>query len=68
MMDANTYACTAALADYAVGKTVDELKGMAVGEDGKAADADLAASVTLYIGSFVDGIEAARAAVERSLA
>ena len=49
----------AALADYAVGKTVAELKGMAVGEDGKAADADLAASVTLYIGSFVDGIEAA---------
>ena len=49
----------AALADYAVGKTVDELKGMAVGEDGTAADADLAASVTLYIGSFVDGIEAA---------
>ena len=49
----------AALADYAVGKRVDELKGMAVGEDGKAADADLAASVTLYIGSFVDGIEAA---------
>ncbi len=49
----------AALADYAVGKRVDELKGMAVGEDGKAADADLSASVTLYIGSFVDGIEAA---------
>ncbi len=49
----------AALAEYAVGKTVDELKGMAVGEDGKAADADLAASVTLYIGGFVDGIEAA---------
>ena len=49
----------AALAGYAVGKTVDQLKGMVVGEDGKAADADLAASVTLYIGSFVDGIEAA---------
>ena len=49
----------AALAGYAVGKTIDELKGMAVGEDGKAADADLAASVTLYIGGFVDGIEAA---------
>ena len=48
-----------ALADYAVGKTVDELKTMAVGEDGKAADVDLAASITLYMGSFVDGIEAA---------
>ena len=49
----------AALADYAKGKTVEELKTMAVGEDGKAGDVDLAASVTLYIGSFVDGIEAA---------
>ena len=49
----------AALADYARGKRVDELKTMAVGEDGKAGDVDLAASVTLYIGSFVDGIEAA---------
>lgn len=51
----------AALADYARGKRVDELKTMAVGEDGKAGDVDLAASVTLYIGSFVDGIEAAAA-------
>ena len=51
----------AALADYAKGKRVDELKTMAVGEDGKAGDVDLAASVTLYIGSFVDGIEAAAA-------
>ncbi|MCI8698847.1 MAG: hypothetical protein HFF29_07055 [Oscillospiraceae bacterium] len=49
----------AALADYAKGKRVDELKTMAVAEDGKAGDVDLAASVTLYIGSFVDGIEAA---------
>ena len=49
----------AALADYAVGKKVSELKGVAVDETGKAGDADLAASVTLYIGSFVDGIVAA---------
>ena len=33
----------AALADYAKGKTVEELKTMAVGEDGKAGDVDLAA-------------------------
>ncbi len=46
----------AALADYAVGKKVSELKGLAVNETGKAGDADLAASVTLYIGAFVDGI------------
>lgn len=49
----------AALAEYAVGKKVTELKGLAVDETGKAGDADLAASVTLYIGSFVDGIVAA---------
>lgn len=49
----------AALAEYAQGKTVTELRTMAVGEDGKAADVDLASSVTLYIGSFIDAIEAA---------
>lgn len=51
----------AALAQYAEGKTVDELKTMAVGEDGKAGDADLAASCTLYIGGFVSAIADAAA-------
>lgn len=49
----------AAMAEYAVGKTVAELKGIAVNEKGAPSDADLASSVTLYIGSFVSGIEAA---------
>ena len=49
----------AALAAYAVGKTVEELKGIAVNEEGVPTDADLAASVTLSIGEFLDGIEAA---------
>ena len=49
----------AAMAAYAVGKTVDELKGIAVNEKGAPADADLAASVTLSIGGFLEGIEAA---------
>ena len=49
----------AAFAEYAVGKTVEELKGIAVGEKGEPTDADLAASVTLAVGGFVDGIEAA---------
>lgn len=48
-----------ALAQYAVGKTVEELKNGAVDETGMAKDADLAASATMYIGSFVDQIEAA---------
>lgn len=56
-----------ALADYAVGKTVDELKNGAVNESGKAKDADLAATATIYIGGYVAGIEAAAAnAVETS--
>ena len=45
-----------ALADYAVGKTVEELKTGAVNESGKAADADLASVATIYIGGYVDAI------------
>lgn len=42
----------AAFAAYCVGKTIDEVSGIAVTEDGKAGDADLAASVTISIGGF----------------
>lgn len=49
----------AALAEYAVGKTLDELKNGAVNESGKAADADLASTATIYLGGYVAGIEAA---------
>ena len=49
----------AALAEYAVGKTVEELKSGAVNESGYAADADLAATATIHIGGYVSGIEAA---------
>jgi len=49
----------AALADYAVGKTLAELKEGAVNESGKAADVDLAATATIYLGGYVSGIEAA---------
>lgn len=49
----------AALADYAVGKTVAELKNGAVDETGHAADADLASVATIYIGSYVGAIEVA---------
>lgn len=48
-----------AMAEYAVGKTVEELKNGAIDENGKAKDADLAASATIYLGGFVNGIEAA---------
>lgn len=39
-------------AAYCVGKTADEINGIAVTEDGKAEDADLAASCTVYFGGF----------------
>ena len=42
----------AAFAAYCVGKTIDEVSGIAVTEEGKAGDADLAASVTISIGGF----------------
>ena len=49
----------AALAEYAIGKTVDELKSGAVNESGKAADADLASKASIYIGGYVNAIEVA---------
>ena len=49
----------AALAQYAVGKTVDQLKNGAVDETGHAADADLASVATISLGGYVAAIEAA---------
>ncbi len=48
----------AAFAQYVIGKTVDEVKGIAVAE-GYAADADLKASVTVHITDFIAGVEKA---------
>ena len=42
----------AAFAAYTVGKTADEVTGIAVSETGGAADADLAASCSISIGGF----------------
>jgi hypothetical protein len=53
------YEQAAALANYAVGKTVEELRSGAVNEAGKAADADLASTATIYLGGYVAAIEAA---------
>ena len=49
----------AALCDYAVGKTVEELKNGAINESGYAADVDLAASATIYLADYVWAIESA---------
>jgi len=43
-----------AFAKYVVGKTVDQVKGIAMTEDGYAADADLKASVTVHVGPFIE--------------
>jgi ribosomal protein L7Ae-like RNA K-turn-binding protein len=48
-----------AFAAYAQGKTVDEIKGIAVNEEGVPSDAELASSVTIHIGDFVAAIEKA---------
>ena len=49
----------AALAAYAVGKTAEEIQGIAVNEESRPADADLAASVTISIGGLIPAIVAA---------
>ncbi len=50
----------AALAQYAVGKTVEELKNGAIDESGKAPEgSDLASTATIYLGGHVAGIEEA---------
>ena len=53
------YEQAAALAQYAVGKTVEELKAGAVSEAGKAVDVDLASTATIYLGGYVSAIEKA---------
>ena len=49
----------AALAEYVVGKTAEEVKGISIVEGGKAGDADLASSATMAIAGFIDPIVAA---------
>lgn len=49
----------AALADYAEGKTLEELKNGAIDETGMAKDADLASTATIYLGGYVSAIEEA---------
>lgn len=55
----------AALADFAVGKTVKELREGAIDETGKApAGSDLASSATIYLATYVSAIEKAVANAE----
>ena len=45
------------IAEYAIGKTVEELKTKAIDEAGVVKDADLASGATIYMGSFIWAIE-----------
>ena len=45
-----------ALEEYCIGKTVDEISGIAVDDGGVATDADLVAGITMPVTSFVDGV------------
>lgn len=57
---AEWYVQADALAQYAVGKTVEELRSGAISESGFAAEGtDLATSATIYLGGYVTGIEKA---------
>ena len=48
-----------ALAAYVTGKTLDEIRGIAVTEDGHAGDAELASSVTMSVGGWLETVEKA---------
>ncbi len=48
-----------AFADYVLGKTVAEIKGIAVNEEGIPTDAELSTSVTVHITDYVTAIEKA---------
>ena len=49
----------AAFAKYVVGKTVAEVKGVAVNEKGEPTDKELTASVTISVGDFTKVIDKA---------
>lgn len=48
-----------AFADYCVGKTLDEIKGIAVNEKGAPTDSELSSSVTVNVGDFIGAVEKA---------
>jgi hypothetical protein len=49
----------AAFAKYVIGKTADEVKGIAVDKDGYASGADLKASVTMHVVDFIAAVQKA---------
>jgi len=48
-----------AFAEYVVGKTIDEVKGISLDEEGTPAESELTSSVTIHVGPFITVIEKA---------
>ncbi len=48
-----------ALSNYVIGKTIEEIKGIALTEEGVPAESELASSVTIHISDFIASIEKA---------
>lgn len=48
-----------ALSEYIIGKTLDEVKGIAIDENGTPTSADLTSSVTVKVGSMLEAVEKA---------
>jgi hypothetical protein len=48
-----------AFAQYVIGKTVEEVKGIAVNDEGKVTDKELSSSVTVRVGDFIKVVEKA---------
>ena len=55
-----------AFADYVTGKTVEEIKGIAVNEEGVPTGEDLTSSVTVHVTDFIKAIEKAVANAQDS--
>ncbi len=53
-----------ALAEYVVGKTVSEVKGISMDDEGYPTESDLTSSVTMHITDYIAGIEKAVANAE----
>ena len=64
MLPPEWYEQANAFAQYAVGKTVEEIKGIALDEEGRAAESELTSSVTIHVGPFITIIEKALQAVQ----
>ena len=53
------YEQIAALEDWMVGKTIDEVKAMQMDAEGKSAEADLVSSVTIHVSDYIKAVDKA---------